>query len=292
MTEASSFGPWLDALRDYFGWQLDAEEAAQAAALHKGLTRLAAERGWDGETCAEIGAVLGRLYAVHFGAQSAPGWDDRLANAGPAERRQRTLTALRALVEAIAHTQPLALVLEDLHWADDASLDLLNDLLPLIQPGAAPMLLICVYRPVPEARCSQLPVLAARKCPAGCQELRLRELTPTENVQMVTALLEIEALAPATKGWILERAQGNPYFTEESILALIEAGLIRQEARVWRTTDPRRRRAGRSGASFQRRPADCDPRRSAAGRAAPHAGGGGGAWPHLCPAAAARHGGR
>ena len=92
---------------------------------------------------------------------------------------------------------------------------------------------------MPEARCAQLPVLAARKCPAHYQELRLRELTPAESAQMVTALLEIEALAPATKGWILERAQGNPYFTEESILALIEAGFIRQDARVWRTTDPR-----------------------------------------------------
>ena len=240
MTEATSYGPFLAALRDYFGSSPDAEEAEQAAALWEGLARLAAERRWDGETCAEIGAVLGKLYAVRFGPQLAPGWDDRLANAAPAELRHRTLAALRTLLAAIARTQPLVLVLEDLHWADDASLDLINDLLPLInRPGSEPLLLLCVYRPMLEARCVQLPVLAARKCPAHYQELRLRELTPAENAQMVTALLEIEALAPATKAWILERAQGNPYFTEESILALIEAGFIHQDARVWRTTDPR-----------------------------------------------------
>lgn len=236
MTEAASYGPFLDALRDYFGWQLGAAEEAQTAAMQEGLARLAAAQMWDGETCAEVGAVLGRLYAVRFGAQLAPSWDDRLANAAPAELRHRTLAALRTLLAAVAHVQPLVLVLEDLHWADDASLDLINDLLPGI--GTAPLLLLCVYRPLPEARCSQLPVLAARKCPACYQEMRLHELTPAESAQMVTALLEIEALAPATKDWILERAQGNPYFTEESILALIEAGLIRQDAQVWRTTDP------------------------------------------------------
>ena len=42
MTAAASYGPFLDALRDYFGWQLDAEEAAQAAAMREGLARLAA----------------------------------------------------------------------------------------------------------------------------------------------------------------------------------------------------------------------------------------------------------
>ena len=108
-------------------------------------------------------------------------------------------------------------MLEDLHWADDASLDLLNELLPSV--CTEPLLLICVYRPVREHRCSQLPVLAARKCPAHYLELRLNELAPAEIDEMVTSLLEIEALAPATKSWILEHAQGNPYFTEEIILA-------------------------------------------------------------------------
>jgi DNA-binding SARP family transcriptional activator len=237
MTEAASYGPFLDALRDFFGWQLDAEEAAQAASIREGLAHLAAARLWDGETCAEVGAVLGRLYAVRFGVQLTPSWDDRLANAAPAELRHRTLVALRTLLAAIAGMRPLVLVLEDLHWADDASLDLVNDLLP--SAGAEPWLLICVYRPMPEARCAQLPVLAARKCPAHYQELQLRELSPAESAQMVTALLEVEALAPATKGWILERAQGNPYFTEESILALIEAGFICRGDQVWRTSDPR-----------------------------------------------------
>ncbi|MFN8467547.1 MAG: AAA family ATPase [Caldilineaceae bacterium] len=237
MTTAASYGLFLDALRDYFGWQLDTDEAAQAGAMREGLARLAAAQMWDDDTCAEIGAVLGRLYAVHFGTHMASGWDDRLANAAPAELRHRTQTALRTLLAAIARQQPLVLVLEDLHWADDASLDLINELLSCA--GAEALLLICVYRPVLEARCAQLPVLAARKCPAHYQELRLRELTPAESAQMVTALLEVEALAPPTKSWILERAQGNPYFTEESIFGLIEAGLIRRDGHVWRTTDPR-----------------------------------------------------
>ena len=232
-------------MRDYFGWQLDAEEAAQAAALREGLARLAAERRWDGETCAEIGAVLGKLYAVRFGPQLAPGWDDRLANAAPAELRHRTLAALRTLLAAIARTQPLVLVLEDLHWADDASLDLINDLLPLInRPGSEPLLLICVYRPMPEARCAQLPVVAARKCPAHYQELRLHELTPAESAEMVTALLEIEALAPATKGLDPGARPGQPLFHGREHPGADRGRVHPPRCQVWRTTDPPRRRAG------------------------------------------------
>ena len=101
MTEATSYGPFLDALRGYFGWQLDADEAAQTAAMREGLAHLAAARSLEDDTCAEIGAVLGKLFAVRF----ACGWDELLANAAPTELRHRTMAALRSLLAAIArHT--------------------------------------------------------------------------------------------------------------------------------------------------------------------------------------------
>lgn len=230
MTRPASYWPFLDALHDYFGWRSDEDDATRAASILAGLNRLCASQLLDEDACAEIGAVLGRLFDVRFGN----GWDQRLANATPPELRHRTVAALRTLLIAVARLHPLALVLEDLHWADDSSLDLINELLPFVE--REPLLLLCVYRPMPDQRCSQLPLLAARRCPGRWQELDLRDLTADQTRQMVESLLEIEALAPATNAWILERAQGNPYFTEEVILALIEAGLIRRDADVWRTS--------------------------------------------------------
>ena len=67
MTAAASYGPFLDALRDYFGWQLDAEEAAQAAAMREGLARLAAalrvgRRDVRRDRCGARQAVCGALW--------------------------------------------------------------------------------------------------------------------------------------------------------------------------------------------------------------------------------------
>ncbi|MFO7634968.1 MAG: AAA family ATPase, partial [Caldilinea sp.] len=230
MTTPISFWPFQQALRGFFGWQTNDDETTRAHSIRTALERLAAAKLLNEETSAEIGAVMGKLASVRFGNP----WDARLENLTPAELRQRTVAALRTLLTALARLQPLILTLEDLHWSDDASLDLLSELLSTVQ--GTPLLLLCVYRPHEERRCDQLPTLAARRCPGRYQELVLHELTPAQIQQMVESLLRVEALAPATKEWVLSRAQGNPYFTEELLLSLIEAGLIYRQEGVWRTT--------------------------------------------------------
>ena len=77
---------------------------------------------------------------------------------------------------ALARRQPLVLVLEDLHWADPLSLDLISLLMETV--SEAPLLLLCVYRPEREHRCWQLATIASRKCPERYTEVTLRELTP------------------------------------------------------------------------------------------------------------------
>lgn len=231
MTTPISYWPFQQALQGYFGWQTNDDETTQASSIRVGLEKLVAAQLLNEEAGAEIGAVLGKLASLRFGNA----WDARLENATPAECHQRMMTALRTLLTALTQFQPLVLTLEDLHWSDDASLDLLSELLSTVE--GTPLLLLCVYRPLAQQRCVQLPTLAARRCPGHYQELVLYELTPTQIQQMIGSLLQIESLTSTTKQWVLSHAQGNPYFTEELILSLIEAGIIRQQEGVWRT-DP------------------------------------------------------
>jgi hypothetical protein len=104
-------------------------------------------------------------------------WDGRLKFAGPEQIRHQTLMTLRALFVALTHQHPLVLVLEDLHWADSLSLDLIT--LLMTEVTAHPLLLLCVYRPERQHRCWQLASLAAAKCPDHFTEVRLRISRPT-----------------------------------------------------------------------------------------------------------------
>ncbi|MEZ4558596.1 MAG: hypothetical protein R2854_19555 [Caldilineaceae bacterium] len=100
-----------------------------------------------------------------------------------------------------------------------------------------PVLLLCVHRPAPQRRAGQLAAVAAAKCPGHTREIHLHALSPADTVRLVELLLETEALDQETKRWILDRGQGNPFFTEEVVRALIDAGLIiRRDAR-WESAE-------------------------------------------------------
>ena len=106
------------------------------------------------------------------------------------------MLAIRDVVLALARGRGLVLVLDDLHWADPSSLDLVSLLMESLT--LAPILLVCAYRPDSEHRSWHLSTIAARKCADRYTEIRLRELTPAQSRQLIASLLRIEDLPPAT----------------------------------------------------------------------------------------------
>ena len=142
---------------------------------------------------------------------------------------------MRDFLVALARRRPLVLVLEDLHWADSLSLDLISLLMEALP--LAPLLLLCVYRPEREHKCWHLGTLAARKCPSCYSELHLRELTPEQSRQLVESLLTIDSLPAVVKELILERSRGNPFFVEEVVRSLIDAGMVYHDQGAWRARD-------------------------------------------------------
>jgi predicted ATPase len=176
---------------------------------------------------AEIGALLADLFSLR--------WEDdrglQIKNTDPEQRRHQTSLAIRDFLLALTRHQPLVLVLEDLHWADSLSLDLISLLLETLRQ--VPLLLLCSYRPDPEHRCSRLGTIAAQKCPESYTELRLRELTPLQNQQLVASLLGTRELPPPVKALVLDRSRGNPFFTEELVHSLVDRGVLYQEDGAW-----------------------------------------------------------
>jgi predicted ATPase/DNA-binding SARP family transcriptional activator/class 3 adenylate cyclase len=224
----TSYAPFVDILREYLAWRPGEEVRRRRESIVSSLRRMV-ERGDLAEGRArEMGPLLGRLLAVRWGEE----WDGRLDSENPEQIRHRTFIALYDFFIALSRQRPVVLVFEDLHWADTLSLDLISLLMEGLPLG--PLLLLCVYRPEREHRCWHLATVAAQKCRERYTGLTLRELTHQQSRQMVASLLTIEALSPAVRERILSQSQGNPFFIEEVVRSLIDAGIVYREGEVWR----------------------------------------------------------
>ncbi len=140
---------------------------------------------------------------------------DPTAAGDPRGRSEQALAALAALVRLLAGRSPLVLAVEDLHWADDASLDALAQVANAL--GDRPALVLGNSRPGLFAR---RPFWGEGE--AGHVRLDLAPLSPAATGRLVAALLEEEAAVPdEVARFVLERSEGNPYYVEELVRMLL-----------------------------------------------------------------------
>ena len=146
--------------------------------------------------------------------------------AEPREVRLKIHAAWRSLLSALAAREPVVAVIEDIHWADPALLDLLEELADRI---VGPVVFLCPARPQ----------LTERRPDWGggrrnVSSIALDPLSPAESDRLVGFLLAIDDLPAAVHDTILDRAEGNPFFIEEIVRHLIDEGRIVREAGRWR----------------------------------------------------------
>jgi DNA-binding CsgD family transcriptional regulator len=121
-----------------------------------------------------------------------------------AGQRLRHHRAVRTMVELLGRERPLVLLLDDLHWADDASLELVLHLLH--RPPAVAHLLVFAARP---GAASARLLDAARHAP-GFAELALEPLTEAASLDLVASVRD-----PAVRRRVVREAAGNPLFLHE-----------------------------------------------------------------------------
>jgi DNA-binding winged helix-turn-helix (wHTH) protein len=157
-----------------------------------------------------------------------------LRGAGPA----RMLREGMALLETLAAARPLLLVLEDLHWSDRASVDLLAAL-ARIRP-AAPLLLLGTFRAIDARRDRHAIAAVARSLVAGgvAVELPLAPFGVAEVREYAAARLGDAALAAQLAAQLEERSAGNPLFLGAILDQLVERGLPRQRDGDYRLAAP------------------------------------------------------
>ena len=143
----------------------------------------------------------------------------------PPQRRRRTLDGIKALLVRESQRQPLALVLEDLHWLDgetQALLDSLVESLPTCR-----MLLLVNYRP------DYRHGWGSR---AHYTQLRIDPLEAAGAEELLSGLLGDAPDLVELKHRLLEASDGNPLFLEESVRILVDTGVLSGTRGAYRLT--------------------------------------------------------
>ncbi|MCC6189601.1 MAG: AAA family ATPase, partial [Anaerolineales bacterium] len=211
----------IDVLRSLLGTPATASSVETKAALQLLVDSVA------GPTAMDIYPYLGHLLSIPLEGEA----EERVKMLEPQARQSQYLAALRQLLLALAARQPLILVLDDIHWADPSSTDLLIKLLPLISEAA--VLLCLVTRPDRDSHGWRLVAAVRDRLGAGLADLTLSPLSDDDSRRLVSNLLEIEALPEGIRSLILKKAEGNPFFVEEVIRMLIDRGAIYRQGSAW-----------------------------------------------------------
>jgi hypothetical protein len=174
-------------------------------------------RALDDDVRTELAHVFPSLTALATGATVAL-----------QHERYRSHRAVRALLEQLASTQPLVLVLDDLHWADSASIELLGALLR--RPPAAPVLR--ARRPsAPDARA--LSARSSGRIAPDADPHRARRAQRRRGRELLG-----DAVDASTRR-LYEESGGNPFYLEQLAGRSTAAGRGRSRRRRWRRSASR-----------------------------------------------------
>jgi len=207
--KATSYLPVIDLLKSYFQIE-DRDDARRRREKVTGKLLTLDEA---------LGATLPAVLAL----LDVPVEDTLWQGLDPPQRRQRTLIALRRLLLREAQVQPVLVVCEDLHWIDAETQALLDTLVESLPTSR--LVLLVNYRPEYAHRWGGKTYYT---------QLRLDPLPPESAEVLLQTLLGEDAGLRSLARLLIERTEGNPFFLEESVRALVETGALAGERGTYR----------------------------------------------------------
>ncbi|MBE9475244.1 MAG: tetratricopeptide repeat protein, partial [Chloroflexi bacterium] len=167
-----------------------------------------------------IGQLLG------FDCSQCPSLKGVLDN--PQQLREQATRYLVEYFKGLSEVDPAIVLIEDLHWVDDSSLDLINEI-GFITPQIS-LLIVCVTRTT---------LFERRPSWSSEQEfhklIKLQPLTKSESKQLVDEILQkVDQIPDALREMVISNAEGNPFYIEELLKMLFDTGVIIKGEPTWR----------------------------------------------------------
>jgi class 3 adenylate cyclase/tetratricopeptide (TPR) repeat protein/ABC-type transport system involved in cytochrome c biogenesis ATPase subunit len=210
------------------------------SALHPFITQLERAAGFKADDTSEqrldkleallaMGASRVQAVAPLFAALLSIPFGERYPRLAlsPTQQRRRTLAALLDQFEGLARRQPILLVFEDAQWADATSLELLD--LTVERIRQLPVLALVTFRPEFESPWVGLPNVGT---------LMLGRLERNDVERMVARVTSGRVLPAEVMKQIVAKTDGNPLFIEELTKAVLEAGILVEDAEGYRLGGP------------------------------------------------------
>jgi class 3 adenylate cyclase len=220
--------PWhlvIDLVRSIAGVSFSMDEAEARQTLDQGVQEILGETAEARDTAGYLAHLIG--LPRHPGEEA----HDVLP---PDVLAIRYIASIHRLLRGLADRGPVVVVLEDIHWADPASIDAARQIIPLA--AQLPILFLGILRAEMDAPGWGLIGQAREVLGETVTEVRLDPLSAADSRVLVSNLLEIESLPDSVRDLIMARAEGNPFFVEEVVRMLIDRGVIVQEGIRWVAT--------------------------------------------------------
>ena len=168
----------------------------------------------------DIVTYIGSLYAFDY---------PEIEDVDPQLRKSKLRHAIQTVFSALVRRAPTVICLEDLHWADPSSLELLRFI--LLQ-SSYPSVFLCLSRPPFKLLTSQERTVLGE----SYQEMRLQDLSTSETRKMIKSLLQTETIPVELQHYMEEKAEGNPFYLEEVVNALIDLEKLIRDDGGWSFT--------------------------------------------------------
>jgi len=166
----------------------------------------------------DVAPYIGSLYALDY---------PEIEEVSPEFWKAELQKAILMVLTALAQRAPTVVCLEDLHWADPSTIELVHFLLSEIRH---PVLFICVFRPT----VSIFSTHQTTSISIPYHELHLRELSLSEAQNMVESLLKTDTIPKDLQEFIRYKVEGNPFYLEEAINSLIESNILVLDNGNWK----------------------------------------------------------
>jgi class 3 adenylate cyclase/tetratricopeptide (TPR) repeat protein len=170
----------------------------------------------------QIVPYLGSLFGVSY--PGIPALD-------PEVFKSRLQKAIKSILETIATRGAAVFCMEDLHWGDPSSLELLQD---IIASTHYPALFICTFRTSFSLETGGKLNIANRTQ----HEILLEDLTKAESQEMLQSLLKTPSIPGGLETLIQNKIEGNPFYLEEILNSLIESELLIKSNGNWQLLRP------------------------------------------------------
>ncbi len=220
------FAMWVDVLYQWLGLRPDEAPEQKSSILYQKSLNV-----W-GDLANRYYPYLAKFLSIPVDEEH----EERVRYLDAEGLRKQFYVTIRQWLEALAKANPVVISFVDLHWADNASLELLKYCLSVCEQQ--PLVLLVVFRLERTSPAWGFRYYVETEYPHRLTIMDLKPLSDEESKELIHQMLGLQVLSDRTESLLVSKAEGNPYFIREMISSLIAQEVLIQEpdSCEWRET--------------------------------------------------------